>query len=544
MSAHQGRDSRGESLPRLPDGLPNSTETLRGQNYDREVDGGEEGKHPGPPQPVGFWNEGLKKTRHEVFGRWLLMSKWAKMRGMGSSGSILTSLVAAILAVFILSMLSMYWAVLFHVEENISSLQIFVVDFDGQIAPYTSVTPLLGPMITRMTEETQRSPNTHLGYVTMPPSDFNNDPIQVRQAVFDQKAWAAIVINANATTLLQQAVQQGNASYDPLGACQVTYVEARDQDTYSAYILPQLNSLQNEITSSFGSMWMDLILHNSSISVTNLQQAPQALNPAIGFSRYNLRPFSPAVMTPAVTIGLIYLIILSFFSFGFYMPIHMKLIVPAGHPPLKFWHFVLWRWCATMTAYGCLSLVYSLISLAFQIPFANPTAPGTVVAENPNAYGKGTFVVYWLINYVGMIALGLACENVAMIIGQPWTAMWLVFWVITNVATSFYSLQLAPKFYYWGYAWPLHNGEFKPCAILFVSHLFPVFLWKIGSDQAVAVVEASRSTLFDLHSRIGLNFGVLIAWCAINSALFPLCCYFMRWNTERQRKKAAAGKNE
>ncbi|MCJ1468924.1 hypothetical protein MMC07_007554 [Pseudocyphellaria aurata] len=494
MSVHQGRDSRSSSLPRLPDALPNSTETLQGQDHDREVDGGEKGKPRGPPQPVGFWDEGLKKTRHEVWRRWLLMT--------------------AIIAGFVMAVLSMFWAVLFHVEQNISSLQIYVVDFDGQIAPYTSVTPLVGPLIRGMTEEIQGSPDPHLGYVTMSPSDFDNDPIQVRQAVFDQKAWAAIVINANATALLQQAVQQGNVSYDPLGACQVTYVEARDQDTYSAYILPQLNSLQNEITSAFGSMWLERILHNGTISVTTLRQAPQALNPAIGFSQYNLRPFAPAVMTPAVTIGLIYLIIISFFSFGFYMPIHMKLIIPAGHAPLKFWQFIVWRWGATMVAYGLLSLAYSLISLAFQAPFANPSVPGTVVAENPNAYGRGTFVVYWMINYVGMIALGLACENVAMIVGQPWTAMWLIFWVITNVATSFYSLQLSPRFYYWGYAWPLHN-----------------------------VVEASRTTLFDLHSRIGLNFGVLIAWCAVNTALFPLCCHFLRWKTQRERKKAAAAKN-
>jgi len=51
------------------------------------------------------------------------------------------------------------------------------------------------------------------------------------------------------------------------------------------------------------------------------------------------------------------------------------------------------------------------------------------------------------------------------------------------------------------------------------------------------VVEASRSTLFNLHSRIGLNFGVLFAWAAVNSLFFPFCCYFMRWKTQRQKKK-------
>jgi len=82
-----------------------------------------------------------------------------------------------------------------------------------------------------------------------------------------------------------------------------------------------------------------------------------------------------------------------------------------------------------------------------------------MVANPATAYGKGSFPVYWMLNWVGMISLGLACENVAMVVGMPWTAFWLIFWVITNVSTSFYSIILAPGFYAWGYAWPLHNSE-------------------------------------------------------------------------------------
>lgn len=405
----------------------------------------------------------------------------------------------------------MYWAVLFHVQENLSSLDVFVVDFDGTQPPYQGVKPLIGPLITQMTEEMLRSPDPHLGYVTMSPAQFNNDPLAVRQAVFDFQAYAAIVINANATALLQAAVETGNASYDPLGACQVTWVEARDQDTYYDYVLPQLSALETEITSKFGKMWTSMVLRNTSIPISNLQAAPQALSPAIGFSQYSLRPFDPPVMTPAVTIGLIYLIIIAFFSFSFFLPIYTKLITPSGHPPIAFWKFIIVRWCGTNLAYFFMSAAYSLISLAFQIPFSNAPASHTAVAvnnDNPDAYRRGTWVVYWMINFVGMSALGLACENVAMLIGQPWTAMWLIFWVITNVSTSFYSLDLAPRFYYWGYAWPLHN-----------------------------IVEASRSCLFDLHSRIGLNFGVLFAWAAVNTAFFPVCCYIMRWKMRREKKK-------
>lgn len=104
--------------------------------------------------------------------------------------------------------------------------------------------------------------------------------------------------------------------------------------------------------------------------------------------------------------------------------------------------------------------------MAFQINFThtNPITSQTQVTDvafgNPIAYGHGTFLVYWMLNFFGMIALGLACENMAMIVGAPWMGLWLIFWVITNVSTSFYDIEIAPVFYKWGYAWPLHSGMF------------------------------------------------------------------------------------
>jgi hypothetical protein len=66
----------------------------------------------------------------------------------------------------------------------------------------------------------------------------------------------------------------------------------------------------------------------------------------------------------------------------------------------------------------------------------------------------------------------------------------------------------------------------------------------VGADRYNVVVEASRTILFDVHSRIGLNFGILFAWAAINTALFPLCCYFQRWMMMRSKAKEAEGKDE
>ena len=352
-------------------------------------------------------------------------------------------------------------------------LNIWVVDFDAQVEPYKDVEPFVGPFVTQSIQGMLAAMKNHPGFTIRLPADFNYDPLQVRESVFDFHAWGAVIINANATALLTDAVLNGNASYDPLGACQIIYNSARDQTVASSYIVPYMNIVQKIAVSNFGKAWISHLLTNNTISDLNLSVAPQAVSPGIEFTVYDLRPFGPPIATPAVSIGLIYLIILSFFSFTFFLPIHMKYLAPKGHPPLHFHQLVVWRYVATVSAYLILSLIYSLVSLAFLMPMTRKPASHVWPADNPNAYGRGTFPVYWMTNWVGMIALGLASENMAMLLGTPWTALWLIFWVITNVATGFYQIPLAPKFYSWGYAWPIHNSTsihfYFFCAALCVS---------------------------------------------------------------------------
>lgn len=172
---------------------------------------------------------------------------------------------------------------------------------------------------------------------------------------------------------------------------------------------------------------------------------------------------------------LIDLVITSSFTTAFYMPVHQLFSgASSGHPPLKKSQWVVYRWVSSITAYFLLSLAYSLVSLAFLIPFSLPSFSHTspppegsghflgIPLQSATRYGKSSFVVFWMLNWVGMTALGLTSENVAMVVGMPWRFFWLPFWVISNVCTSFYSLTLAPGFYAWGYAWPLHNSTFRP----------------------------------------------------------------------------------
>jgi hypothetical protein len=319
--------------------------------------------------------------------------------------------------------LCLFWGALFRQTQNVKALTILVVDMDGQ-GDYRNTTPFVGPFVIDTIQKMKAEGGIVPGYTLQPHFYFADNPLNVRKRVFDNKAWASVVINPNATALLEAAVREGNASYDPLGACQITYVSARDQTTASSYIVPSLTVLQKRVVSDFGRAWIPHLLQSMSIADLNLNVAPQAISPGIEFSVYDLRPFGPPIATPAISIGLIYLIIISFFSFTFFLPIHMKYLSPKGHPPLHFYQLIIWRYIATVASYFLLSLIYSLVSLAFLMPMTRAKGTDEWPSQNPNAYGRATFVVYWMGNWVGMTAFGLASENMAMLLGTPWTALW------------------------------------------------------------------------------------------------------------------------
>ena len=119
----------------------------------------------GQMKPVGFWDPALSNTR-----RWVLIH-WAR--------------TILILMVFIMTVLGMYWAVLFNVEQNLEALTIGVVSFDGRVDPYNGVTPVVGRAVIKATEMAAKEPG-HLGFVTQDPAMYNYDPTAVRLAVYHE----------------------------------------------------------------------------------------------------------------------------------------------------------------------------------------------------------------------------------------------------------------------------------------------------------------------------------------------------------------------
>lgn len=277
----------------------------------RNVENGFARLHEKPHHAVGFWDPSMRKVRAHVIRLWLQ--------------------TIAILFAFILAVLSLYWAVLFRTEANLRSVVVHVVNFDGQVAPYESIQPIVGPTVIQTIQKTLDSPGPSLGWTILQPSDFNNDPTAVRMAVYDFKSWAAVIVHANATAALQEAAATGDANYDPAGSLQIITQTARDSTTYQSDIQPYLTQFTEQFSQAFGKQWGQIVMSNDSLSRENLARAPAVVNPGVAPLMIDIRPFRPATATPAVSIGLIYLIIMAFFSFSFFLPIHMVCACPVSN---------------------------------------------------------------------------------------------------------------------------------------------------------------------------------------------------------------------
>ena len=168
---------------------------------------------------------------------------------------------------------------------------------------------------------------------------------------------------------------------------------------------------------------------------------------------------------------------------------------------IKPMHFVVYRILSSVLSFFVISLFFSFPSLAFQVDFTK-------------AFGNSGFLIYWMITFLTMWAVGMANEVMALIcvmVYPPLMGFWMLFWVIINIAPTFAPIALCPEFYRYGYGLPIHNSY-----------------------------EITKVILFDTYKgNLGRSFGIVIAWVVIFTLLLPFVLkLFLK--TMAKRAQAAA----
>ncbi|KAJ6497374.1 hypothetical protein C8R45DRAFT_822927 [Mycena sanguinolenta] len=375
----------------------------------------------------------------------------------------------AVLGVVVFGVCAIYWGSIWSTPHR--SVSGWVVDFDGGFVGEKVATALVS-----------MNPDSKVVWEVVPASRFEDGLSQVKDAVVEEKMWVAVMINAGASLNLTTALSEVDKSYNSSFAITFVGSEARNEAEYRNIVLPLITSQLEQASRAFALEFARNISQTSDLA-TILSNAPQIITEPISYIIDNVRPFDVPVASAVTFVGLIYMMILAFFmlllSNGARMYTGLDQRLSLGS-------LISVRLITCFVGYFFVALFYTLLSLAFKLPF-------------DTRYGKAGFVLFWMLNWIGMLACGLALESVATILTVRYIPLFLVFWIISNMSIAGYPLQVLPHIYRFGYFYPFYN-----------------------------ISRGVRSIVFGTKDDLGINFGILLAWVVVSCSTLPVFQWWMR----------------
>ncbi|KAF9540263.1 hypothetical protein CPC08DRAFT_650973 [Agrocybe pediades] len=386
------------------------------------------------------------------------------------------------MVILIFTVFSLYWGSLW--KTPVKNLPGWVVDFDGGS---------LGESITQALT-TQPQGASKISWTSIPASQFPGGPSEVASLVLDERTWVAVTINAGTTERLSNSLITPNASYSGADAMSVYAVEARSENAFRSLIRPSVQTSLEMISRRIAAQTAQQAANSTNLPSV-LTISPQTIVTPVSYQIVNLRPFDIPVATAVTFVGLIYQVILSFFV----VMISLRAREESGFDKtLSLRGLIALRFASSFGGYFIISLFYTLLNVAFKVPM-NRT------------FGHAGFVIFWMLNFCGMLCLGLALESLITLLTQAGIPFFMMLWIIANIAVCSFPIQVLPSIFRYGYAAPFYN-----------------------------VSRSIRTIVFGTRNQVGLSFGILIAWIAISCITLPLFQWFVR---RRQQKAAHSSQN-
>ncbi|KAH9825005.1 hypothetical protein DFH28DRAFT_942522 [Melampsora americana] len=447
----QTKPARYNGDVQIPDSKPESTPTIVADNISN------------PKSPFLHWlsDPNISHERNAFF----------KMIVMG----------VAITSVAIFAFLSIYWGSIWKLPEYRNKLRGIVVDFDRDVIGQA--------VVTAFKQNTGQS--TQVTWTIVDASKYST-PEGVSQAILAEEYWAAIVVNRGASASLQAAVTRQDSTYNGSLAVTAYGCGARNDNAYISSILPSINVGMRNAATTFASSHARSQADIAALG-TLMRTAPQTITHPLGYVMNDLRPFDVPVAQAVVFVGLIYLLIISFIL----TLLNFNARMSSGlYSKLNFRSLIIVRVATPFFMYFCLSCVYALISLAFKVPFSR-------------YYGRGGFLIYWAMSFLGMAALGFSVEALITILTPRFIPYFLVLWLITNISISSSPIDMLPGVFRYGYAFPFYN----------LSKTF-------------------RTIIFNTKNEFGLNFGVQVAWIALSLTTLTLLQFYNRRKEQIHMRKS------
>ncbi|KAG2368326.1 hypothetical protein BDR07DRAFT_1391088 [Suillus spraguei] len=361
-----------------------------------------------------------------------------------------------VLFVMIWGVLPIYWAALGRSYNNIHNLSGYVVNITGL---------------------------EQMSWLILDASQFPGGPDEVAQALLDHKCWAAVTINPQASSNLNASINTADASYNTSQAMTAYLTSGRNENIYN--IFQQVTSILTTTSYTFALSSSQSLALRSDIS-TLLKTAPLLVIQPLAFTIDDLRPFNVPVASAVDYVGLIYLLILA-------NQLLAARVESGFEKRLRLGPLILIRLLWPVTLYFFVSCDFSVLELRSDLWIFR-------------SFGHAGFVIYWMMSWCSMSALGLALESMITILTLKFTPIFLILWIISNVSVAFYPIEILPAVFRYGFAMPFYNV----------------------SSTVRAIILAPRMRVF------GLNFGVQFSWILISCITLPI----FQWLVRRRQVKA------
>ncbi|KAF7981526.1 hypothetical protein HWV62_33103 [Athelia sp. TMB] len=417
-----------------------------------------------------------------------------ELRDLRKQYFVIMARCIALVVLLMWATLPAYWGALSSQATRTQNLNAWFIDRDGS---------RLGRALWTAFGNTS-TPGPQLGWTQVDPSSIGTDEA-VSQAILDEQAWIAVVVEKNATYNLWEARMHGDSSYNPASAITVYYNQARNEIAAGNYLIPLTTALLQSSTSSFATNAAQLYMAyihggaNGTVNATALAlwaQAPLTMAPGVSWTEVNVRPFTAPVATAVTLVGQIYMCIFTFMLAQAHLTARTLIC-----KQLRFSSYLTLRLATPLILYLPLSMSLSLVSLAFDLPFG---------ARYPHAQG---FMLFFTFIYLTMAALGLSLEAAVTVLGSRFTPLFLVGLIVYNVSPAAIPNQLQPPIFKYGAGFPMVN-----------------------------LAQAVRTIIFNTTSHLGVNAAVLLGWVLLSCITLSGLTWGVRWRERREELRGRKGK--
>lgn len=411
-----------------------------------------------------------------------------------------TVMIYLMIGTLVLGIFSIYWGAAYQRDSRIKNLRMLVVIED--VETVDGVSPVMGDTMASLlaTPEAQYYGDWQVQNLTefraQAASHGHSVSAEIEREVHRQNYWASLHVQANASVNWVNAVMDGDVLYNVSANTVVAYYETgRDQAGMLGYVEPSLKTIEEYFLDAQSNITALLLAAYNTLEIFQSMDSVRVVLAPLAFVMDDARPFTDPVLTAPSQVGLIYIVIITLFTFNFFTMLYQEL----GRSGMKHTHFVVYRILLSVVSYFVISFFFSLVTLAFQVDFGK-------------AFGRGGWPVYWMTNFLTMWAVGAMNETMAMLfiaVFPPLVGFWMLFWVIINISATFAPIALCARFYRFTYAMPVH-----------------------------ASYEITKVIFYDTYrGAMGRNYGILIAWSVL--ATVGMVFSFMNF-TRVMRKRAMA----